>query len=75
MKYHYPETSKGEYYKLTKSRYTGKKVTIGTIVKMIRDAGGKIPTKKEIRQREYDKLISILKEKKEIEKMIEDYNE
>jgi hypothetical protein len=42
---------------------------------MIRDAGGKIPTKKEIRQREYDKLISILKEKKEIEKMIEDYNE
>jgi len=43
MKYHYPESSKGEYYKLTKSRYTGKKVTIGTIVKMIRDAGGKLP--------------------------------
>jgi hypothetical protein len=71
MKYHYPESSKGEYYKLTKSRYTGKKVTIGTIVKMIRDAGGKIPSKKEIRQTEYQEVLSdmellkkIIKEKR-----------
>lgn len=42
MKYHYPESKKGEYSKLAKSRYTGKKVTIATIVKMIKDRQGKI---------------------------------
>lgn len=75
MKYHYPESSKGEYYKLTKSRYTGKKVTIATIVKMIRDVGGKLPSKKEIRQSEYDRLMSILQEKRKLQRMIEEYNE
>jgi hypothetical protein len=45
MKYHYPETKRGEYAKLAKSRYTGKKVTIGTIVKMIKDRSGVVKKK------------------------------
>jgi hypothetical protein len=61
MKYHYPETSKGEYYKLTKSRYTGKKVTIGTIVKMIRDAGGKILQKRVVKEIEYQDRLNEIK--------------
>lgn len=48
MKYHYPETSRGEYAKLAKSRYTGKKVTIGTIVKMIKDRNGGVVKKQQV---------------------------
>jgi len=42
MRQYYPETSQGEYKKLSTTRYNGKKVTIGTIVKMIKDRQGKI---------------------------------
>jgi hypothetical protein len=40
MRYHYPESVKGEYSKFYKSSNTGKKITIGTIIKMIKDRGG-----------------------------------
>ena len=40
MRQYYPESKQGEYKKLSTSRYNGKKVTIGTIVKMIKDRGG-----------------------------------
>lgn len=43
MKYYYPESKKGEYNKLTKSRYSGKRVTIATVVKMIKDRNGNLP--------------------------------
>ena len=42
MKYYYPETKRGEYQKLMKSRPNGKVCTIGTIIKMIKDKGGSI---------------------------------
>lgn len=45
MKYHYPETKRGEYKKLSTSRYNGKKVTIGTVVKLIKDRNGSLPKK------------------------------
>lgn len=37
MRYYYPETKKGEYNKLLRSRTTGKVCTIGTVIKMIND--------------------------------------
>lgn len=40
MKYYYPETKKGEYQKLMKSKHNGRVCTIGTIIKMIKDKGG-----------------------------------
>jgi len=40
MRQYYPESKQGEYKKLSTSRYNGKKVTIATIVKMIKDRGG-----------------------------------
>jgi hypothetical protein len=40
MRQYYPESKQGEYKKLSTSRYNGKKVTMGTIVKMIKDRGG-----------------------------------
>lgn len=40
MKYYYPETKKGEYSKLIKSKPNGKVCTIGTVIKMIKDKGG-----------------------------------
>jgi hypothetical protein len=71
MRQYYPESSKSEYSKLTKSRYNGKKVTLGTIVKMIKDRGGKILQKSVEKQIEYQDrldeikmLTEILKRKK-----------
>lgn len=40
MRQYYPESKQGEYKKLSTSRYNGKKVTMGTIIKMIKDRGG-----------------------------------
>ena len=40
MRQYYPEGSKGEYQKLASNGYHGKKVTIATIVKMIKDKNG-----------------------------------
>jgi hypothetical protein len=40
MRQYYPESKSGEYKKLSTSRYNGKRVTIGTVVKMIKDRGG-----------------------------------
>jgi hypothetical protein len=40
MRQYYPEGSQGEYKKLSATRYSGKKVTIATIVKMIKDKNG-----------------------------------
>lgn len=40
MKYYYPESKKGEYSKLMRSRSNGKVCTIGTVIKMIKDKGG-----------------------------------
>ena len=42
MRQYYPESSNGEYKKLSTSTYNGKKVTIATIVKMIKDKQGHI---------------------------------
>lgn len=42
MKYHYPETKRNEYKKLMRTQYSGKRVTIGTIKKMIKDRQGNI---------------------------------
>lgn len=42
MRQYYPESKQGEYKKLSTSRYNGKKVTMGTIIKMIKDRNGKI---------------------------------
>ena len=57
MHQHYPESSKNEYTNLTKSKYTGKKVSMGTIVKMIRDAGGKVLSGKEKKVIEYQQTL------------------
>lgn len=40
MRYHYPESKRGEYSKLMRRGYSGKKCTIGTVIKMIKDRGG-----------------------------------
>ena len=40
MRQYYPESKPGEYKKLSTTRYNGKRVTIGTVVKMIKDKGG-----------------------------------
>jgi hypothetical protein len=40
MKYHYPENKEGEYRKFYRSSNNGKKITIGTVIKMIKDRGG-----------------------------------
>lgn len=37
MRYYYPESKKGEYNKLLRSRSSGKVCTIGTVIKMITD--------------------------------------
>lgn len=42
MKYHYPESKQGEYKKFYHSSNSGKKITIGTVIKMIKDGGGSI---------------------------------
>ena len=44
MKYHYPESKQGEYRKFYNKSNTGKKITIGTVIKMIKDRGGKVTT-------------------------------
>ena len=41
MKYHYPEGKQGEYRKFYNKSNVGKKITIGTVIKMIKDRGGK----------------------------------
>ena len=41
MKYHYPESKQGEYRKFYGKSNVGKKITIGTVIKMIKDRGGK----------------------------------
>ena len=43
MKYHYPESKSGEYRKFYNKSNSGKKITIGTVIKMIKDRGGTIP--------------------------------
>jgi hypothetical protein len=45
MKYHYPESKSGEYRKFYNKSNVGKKITIGTVIKMIKDRGGftKVP--------------------------------
>ena len=43
MKYHYPESKQGEYRKFYNKSNSGKKITIGTVIKMIKDRGGTIP--------------------------------
>jgi hypothetical protein len=43
MKYHYPESKQGEYRKFYHSSNSGKKISIGTVIKMIKDRGGTIP--------------------------------
>lgn len=42
MRTYYPEKSRGEYERLVGSKPKGKLVTIGTIIKMIKDRGGYI---------------------------------
>jgi len=42
MRQYYPENTEGEYKKLLTSRYNGKGVTMGTVIKMIKDKNGKI---------------------------------
>lgn len=42
MKYYYPETKKGEYKSLSRSRPSGKRCTLGTVKKMIKDRQGAI---------------------------------
>lgn len=42
MRYHYPETKRGEYNKLIRTQYSGKRVTIGTVKKMIKDRSGNL---------------------------------
>ena len=68
MKYYYPELKGGEYKKLTSSKYTGKKVTIATIIKMIKDRKGQLASNKTTKYQmlvEDMKLLSkILKEKR-----------
>jgi hypothetical protein len=43
MKYHYPESKQGEYRKFYHQSNSGKKISIGTVIKMIKDRGGTIP--------------------------------
>jgi hypothetical protein len=43
MKYHYPESKQGEYRKFYNNNNRGKKITVGTVIKMIKDRGGTIP--------------------------------
>jgi hypothetical protein len=42
MKYHYPESKQGEYRKFYNKTNSGKKITIGTVIKMIKDRSGTI---------------------------------
>jgi len=69
MRYHYPEEKPGEYKKLLSSKYSGRRVTIGTVKKMIRDRGG-MNYMREMRKERYrntvdemEQLRQILKEK------------
>lgn len=62
MRQYYPESNKGEYKKLSASRYNGKKVTLGTIVKMIKDKSGKLP-RTETPVTEYNDFLKQMKEK------------
>lgn len=70
MRYYYPEEKPGEYKKLLNSRYSGRRVTIGTVKKMIRDrAGGNYvremrKDRYKITKDEIKILQDILKEKK-----------
>lgn len=66
MRQYYPESSSSEYSKLTKSRYSGKKVTLGTIVKMIKDRGGKILQKRVEKQIEYQEVLNDMQLLKQI---------
>jgi hypothetical protein len=47
MKYHYPESKQGEYRKFYHSSNSGKKISIGTVIKMIKDKGGTIGVPKQ----------------------------
>ena len=47
MKYHYPENKQGEYRKFYHSSNSGKKISIGTVIKMIKDRGGMIKVPKQ----------------------------
>jgi hypothetical protein len=47
MRYHYPEEKRGEYNKLIRNGYSGRPVTIGTVIKMIKDRSGNLPRKHE----------------------------
>lgn len=69
MRYHYPEEKPGEYKKLLNSSYSGRRVTIGTVKKMIRDKGGQNYVRDMRKNRyqetvdEMEQLRRILKEK------------
>jgi hypothetical protein len=62
MRQYYPESKNGEYKKLSTSRYNGKKVTLGTIVKMIKDRNGKLPST-ETPITKYNDFLQQMKEK------------
>ena len=62
MRQYYPESKSGEYKKLNASSYNGKKVTLGTIVKMIKDKNGKLP-RTETPVTEYSDFLQKMKEK------------
>lgn len=62
MRQYYPESKNGEYKKLNSSSYNGKKVTLGTIVKMIKDRNGKLP-RTETPVTEYVDFLKKMKEK------------
>jgi|688.fasta_scaffold52964_9 hypothetical protein len=47
MKYHYPESKQGEYRKFYHNSNVGKKISIGTVIKMIKDKGGMIKVPKQ----------------------------
>ena len=47
MKYHYPESKQGEYRKFYHNNNVGKKISIGTVIKMIKDKGGMIKVPKQ----------------------------
>jgi hypothetical protein len=57
MKYHYPESKQGEYRKFYRNSNSGKKISIGTIIKMIKDRNGSF----KIKQHTYleNKLLEI----------------
>lgn len=74
MKYYYPENHKGEYKKLLSTSYNGRRVTIGTVKKMLRDKLG-MNYVRDLRKARYNETLEemtvlrqILKEKQNVGK-------